>query len=287
MKKGGKVILIIVAVSVLAYGLFVTADCIRLSKLSREQKGAKPIITISEDTENHVYKGLGYSISYNVNEGDKVENAYGAGIRLFGKFLVYAYIEDKAEVPNGNEEAPNLESEDEQNVCGALVPMVMVDGKLYLDTGFVEEVLKCGTPDGIIKSSVEANKRPTENNQSNFGKDINYQRRTGGTISVCMKDKWCIFAEESVRSKLIEKVNTCKKYLDEKLPNEEVTNYDSPSVRVTELPESYASLTDGKKAKAGEPCLEVMFNTKHDGVLGPIVFYVLEDGTVEGMAVRQ
>ncbi|MDO4772819.1 MAG: hypothetical protein Q4A72_04600 [Bacillota bacterium] len=55
-------------------------------------------------------------------------------------------------------------------------PFVQVDGKLYQDTGYVNRAIKCGTPDGIISSSVPASEMPQKDNQSNFGTNYEYQR---------------------------------------------------------------------------------------------------------------
>lgn len=82
-----------------------------------------------------------------------------------------------------------------------LIPMVMVDGVLYLDTGYNNtDIRKCGTFDGEITSEVDGSEKPTVDNQSNFGTGYGYQYGvTEGTIEICMNDKWCIFATEEVR----------------------------------------------------------------------------------------
>lgn len=79
-----------------------------------------------------------------------------------------------------------------------LIPMVMVNGELYLDTGYESTVVrKCGVMDGEITSSVESWEKPTEDNQSNFGTGYGYQYgATEGTIEICMNEKWWIFAAE-------------------------------------------------------------------------------------------
>ena len=86
----------------------------------------------------------------------------------------------------------------------ALIPMVMVDGVLYIDTGYNNsEIRKCGTPDGEITSQVKSSKKPYQNNQSNFGTGYEYQYgATEGTIDICMNGNWRIFATEDVRQKL-------------------------------------------------------------------------------------
>ena len=84
-----------------------------------------------------------------------------------------------------------------------MIPMVMVDGSLYLDTGFTSDVARCGVMDGEITSTVDGSEKPTEDDQSNFGSGYGYQYGgTDGTIEVYMNDAWCIFATEDVREEM-------------------------------------------------------------------------------------
>ncbi len=86
-----------------------------------------------------------------------------------------------------------------------LIPMVMVDGKLYLDTGKASTVdARCGVMDGEITSSVAGNKKPTKDNQSNFGSGYSYQYGPQeGCIEIFMNDEWFIFATEEVREEIL------------------------------------------------------------------------------------
>ncbi len=72
-------------------------------------------------------------------------------------------------------------------------PSVMIDGILYESTGEAREVLRCGTLDGKITSSVDSGLLPTENDQSNFGEGYGYQFWTDGEIDVVINDEWIIF----------------------------------------------------------------------------------------------
>ena len=85
-----------------------------------------------------------------------------------------------------------------------MIPMVMVDGTLYLDTGHKNtEVRKCGMMDGEITSTVDGTEKPSQDNQSNFGSGYGYQYgMTEGTIEIYMNDAWCIFATEEVRQQI-------------------------------------------------------------------------------------
>ena len=57
-----------------------------------------------------------------------------------------------------------------------LIPMVMVNGILYLDTGHESKIeARCGVMDGEITSQVDGNKQPSVDDQSNFGTGYGYQ----------------------------------------------------------------------------------------------------------------
>ena len=94
----------------------------------------------------------------------------------------------------------------EDDVKWDLIPMVMVDGVLYLDTGYNNTDFRmCGTPDGTITSEVDGWKKPTEDNQSNFGSGYGYQYgATEGTIEIYMDDTWRIFATEEVKEQIFQ-----------------------------------------------------------------------------------
>ena len=100
--------------------------------------------------------------------------------------------------------ANTLTTEDTTDEKWDLIPMVMVDGVLYLDTGHTNtDIRKCGTLDGEITSEVDGSEKPTVDNQSNFGTGYGYQYgATEGTIEIYMNDKWCIFATEEVRQQI-------------------------------------------------------------------------------------
>lgn len=101
-------------------------------------------------------------------------------------------------------EETDTESSDEVIVGGDLIPMVMINGELYLDTG--KESSKIERTDhfeGEITSEVDGAEQPTEDNQSNFGTGYGYQYGSQeGTIEILMNDKWWIFVTEEVRQKI-------------------------------------------------------------------------------------
>lgn len=81
-----------------------------------------------------------------------------------------------------------------------LIPMVMVNGVLYLDTGYNSyRIREDEEPDGTITSEVDGSERPTEDDQSNFGTDYPYRYGDEGTVELLLHDKWRVFATEEVR----------------------------------------------------------------------------------------
>ena len=86
-----------------------------------------------------------------------------------------------------------------------VIPMVMVNGTLYLDTGHESTIeARCGVMDGEITSQVDGSKQPTVDDQSNFGTGYGYQYgATEGTIELFMNGKWWIFATEEARQAIL------------------------------------------------------------------------------------
>lgn len=93
---------------------------------------------------------------------------------------------------------------EEEQEQWAMIPMVMVDGKLYLDTGMESSVeARCGVMDGEVTSSVDGTKKPTQDGESNFGTGYGYQYGPQeGTIEIFMNEKWWVFATEDVRQEI-------------------------------------------------------------------------------------
>ncbi len=92
-----KKIIIVLAVLIGIYSLFVATDCIRLKYA---ESVTKPFVTVGfEETENRdTYTGLGYSVTYYVDRytdenGVAVESNYGAEFRLFDKMLIWGWVE--------------------------------------------------------------------------------------------------------------------------------------------------------------------------------------------------
>ena len=125
------------------------------------------------------------------------------------------------------------DSSEETIVGGDLVPMVMVNGKLYFDTGTESTVeARCGMMDGEISSSVARSEKPTKDNESNFGTGYGYQYgETERTIEIYLNEKWWIFATEEVRQQIqLPSVEVCGYSTEQNLEiieNDELTDIEA------------------------------------------------------------
>ena len=73
---------------------------------------------------------------------------------------------------------------------------IMVDGTLYLDTGYVSSLMRCGTLDGNIEKIIEATEMPDEDGEANFTAEGWQGGFEKGTLDVLIDNEFCIFAEE-------------------------------------------------------------------------------------------
>ena len=97
-----------------------------------------------------------------------------------------------------------VEAVPEESEQWDLIPMVMINGEIYMDTGHKSTVeARCGMMDGEITSTVDGTEQPTQDNESNFGTGYGYQYGSReGTIEIYMNEKWWIFATEEVRQQI-------------------------------------------------------------------------------------
>lgn len=185
MKKRSFIILGIVAVLLVSAAL--VTSYIDSARVRNSVEPKCTIKIVSEDGNKVTYWGLGYKvIRYpSVSPNEPYKN--NRGVKYGSWFMNYE---------------PTIEDGIKEEVD--LIPMVKVNGVLYLDTGYNNtNIRKCGTPDGEITSAVKGSEKPSENNQSNFGVGYGYQYgETEGTIELDMNGQWRIFATEEVRQQI-------------------------------------------------------------------------------------
>jgi len=102
MKKILKDVIIAIIIVAVLWIIFVTIDCIRLRN---SKYHTRPIVNLKQEVsqDETTYVGLGYEVTY-IHEKEIMHEpgsdawavgigAVGAEFRLFGKILIWAYIE--------------------------------------------------------------------------------------------------------------------------------------------------------------------------------------------------
>lgn len=104
---------------------------------------------------------------------------------------IIIYIFNKFIARNNSQISTNVSSENNNTGTRRIV---MVNGKLYYDTG-KESTLdgRCGVMDGKITSNVETTEIPKVDNQSNFEGEYSYQYGVENTIEINIDNKWIVF----------------------------------------------------------------------------------------------
>lgn len=120
---------------------------------------------------------------------------------LLCAFVLAAAFMGCQQAPSGSSapsQAAAAANQEQESLQWDRIPMVMVDGTLYYDTGEESaQAAHCGMADGEITSSVDGSEIPTEDGQSNFGTGFPYQYGADGTIEIQMNGKWFIFEQRT------------------------------------------------------------------------------------------
>ena len=102
----------------------------------------------------------------------------------------------EANETNGTNEANEIDEPDHTDE-GAIISAVMVDGKLYKDTGCLNNLVTCGTMDGKIDKVVPTNEFPKNDGESNFDK-CEYQYAGEGFLTVYYEGKYLLFSTDDI-----------------------------------------------------------------------------------------
>lgn len=78
-------------------------------------------------------------------------------------------------------------------------PMVKVAGVVYVDTGYENGMVTCGTADGEIKTAVDGREMPANDDESNFGTGYDYQLWEKGYINVRLNNRWILFKDLNLK----------------------------------------------------------------------------------------
>lgn len=166
------------------------------------------------DFEKYDYVETGSGLYIRVYEINDIFQLWIGGSHPIGypdsdpMYIYLTLAEDKdtkIDIRDGDVAAFISEHKDGADELGDRVPMVMIDGTLYLDTGRESSVMaRCGMMDGEITSQVAGSEVPAIDDQSNFGTGYRYQYGTmEGTIDIYMNGKWWIFATEEAGKRIL------------------------------------------------------------------------------------
>lgn len=76
---------------------------------------------------------------------------------------------------------------------------IMVDGILYLDTGYVSSMMRCGMLDGNIEKVVDSTEMPDEDGEANFSAEGWQGGFEEDTLDVRIGNEFCIFAKQGTK----------------------------------------------------------------------------------------
>ena len=76
---------------------------------------------------------------------------------------------------------------------------IMVDGTLYLDTGYVSSIMRCGMLDGNIEKVVDSTEMPDEDGEANFSAEGWQGGFEEDTLDVRIGNEFCIFAKQGTK----------------------------------------------------------------------------------------
>ena len=131
-----------------------------------------------------------------------MKSSFFARPPLFCAILLTAFLLTGCTTEEGHDQQQGQPLEDGLSVSESgeqaqydVIPMVMVGGRLYYDTGRESTLeTRCGLPDGTIDSTVEGSEIPTQDNQSNFGAGFDYQYGADDdTLEIFIDGKWMVF----------------------------------------------------------------------------------------------
>lgn len=137
-------------------------------------------------------------------------------------------------------------------------PMVMVNGSLYQDTGYVNNAVKCGTPDGKITSFVDHSKLPETNNTSNFGEGYGYQILDGAHISIEINGSWVVFRNLAISSR---NIPSCVANFKARVTE---ASDDRLLVTITSIPDEFKWIFQNNQNKVTKPISLTVENLRFD-----------------------
>ncbi|HOF67939.1 MAG TPA: protease complex subunit PrcB family protein [Ruminococcus sp.] len=161
------------------YGIKITGlDCLDIGTV---------IVTVEENapsqdeavTEAFTYPNCAITFSHEPTDGIIIKSPSGTEFECLG-FIT----------SSGNEKPPQYS-----------LPRraIMVDGTLYLDTGYVSSMMRCGMLDGNIEKVVDSTEMPDEDGEANFSAEGWQGGFEEDTLDVRIGNEFCIFAKQGTK----------------------------------------------------------------------------------------
>lgn len=162
-----------------------------ISQLELKEKTFK-----AGEAPNEMEGGKAFVLTfYNTSDSPSVLTYFDGGTDHHIQYDHKWYKVEKSAIP---ELLTTTASTAEESPLNDLIPMVCIDGKLYIDTGKESDIdARCGVMDGEITSQVENTKKPSRDNESNFGIGFGYQFVEEGKIDILINKKWYRFEIEN------------------------------------------------------------------------------------------
>lgn len=144
------------------------------------------------------------------------------------------------EKPSESSEAKETNEIDEPDHVdeGALIPAVMVNGKLYKDTGVINSLVTCGTMDGKIEKVVPTSEFPKNDGESNFDK-CEYQYADDGFLTVRYEGKNLLFSTGDNWSETKKYVANFTGIVEEVACDEDTKNATMLRIKDIEVPKEF------------------------------------------------
>lgn len=161
------------------YGIKITGlDCLDIGTVIVTVEETAP----SQDeavTEAFTYPNCAITFSHEPTDGIIIKSPSGTEFECLG-FIT----------STGNEKPPQYS-----------LPRraIMVDGTLYLDTGYVSSMMRCGTLDGNIEKVVDSTEMPDEDGEANFSAEGWQGGFEEDTLDVRIGNEFCIFAKQGTK----------------------------------------------------------------------------------------
>ena len=140
--------------------------------------------TIFMDKEKGNLINVGFTKSFtDINSNKDIIKVFKINFKEYGTHY-YCVIANKTDIPE--------ETKNEMDKIHSR--LVMINDKIYYDTGKTTMGMIIEDSDGKINSNISEDQTPTQNNQSNFKGEYEYQIQNENFVIINIDNKMCVFA---------------------------------------------------------------------------------------------